>query len=166
MLATALAVAVGGVGSTVAAATGRRAAAFVLFGLAAGLVLATAAREWRRQRRANPHAFVARQVLASFYEQQRPSPVAHLLAVLAVVAGLLAVRNGAGPALSRREGALLVVERLAAGEPLPAIDPANVAWGVVLLVGVVLLSEGLDRLLVGGYRELRYRQERYRLSSR
>lgn len=146
-----------GAAPPLAAAVGLATVESVLYALAAAVGVAALAREGRRQRRRNPHEFVAREVLASFYDQHRPSPLEHVLHAAVVAAGLAAVWLGAEPALSRRDGALLVLERLAAGEPLPAIDPANVAWGFVLVAGVVLLAEGLDRLLVGGYRELRYR---------
>lgn len=95
-------------------------------------------------------------MLARFYEQQRPDPTEHLLHLAFAVVGAGAAYLGAEPALSRSEGALLIVERLSAGQPLPAIDPANVAWAVVLLVGVFFAAVGIDRLLIGGYRELRY----------
>lgn len=159
LVAVVLAAAVGAAPS-LAAAVGSVTVAYVLYAVVAGVAVAALVHEGRRQRRRNPHEFVAREVVASFYEQQRPSPLEHLLHATVVAAGLAAVSLGAEPALSRQDGALLVVERLAAEEPLPAIDPANVAWGFVLVVGVVLLAEGLDRLLVGGYRELRYRLAR------
>lgn len=147
-------------GPALGARVGNPAVAYALYGIAAAVAVAALVHEARRQRRRNPHEFVAREVVASFYDQQRPTPLEHLLHVTVVLAGLAAVALGAEPALSRQEGALLLVERLAAGEPLPAVDPVNVAWGFVLAAGVVLLAEGLDRLLVGGYRELRYRLAR------
>lgn len=142
----------------VAGAAGTRLATFPLY-IGAGLVaLVALVREARRQTRSNPYEFSARTVLARFYEQQRPDPSEHLLHLAFAVVGAGAAYLGADPALSRRDGALLVVERLSAGEPLPAIDPANVAWGVVLLVGVVFATVGIDRLLIGGYREVRYQR--------
>lgn len=146
-----------GAAEAVAGAAGVAAVEYSVYAVVAAVGVAAVVREWRRQRRRNPHEFVAREVVASFYDQHRPAPEAHLLHAVAVATGLAAVWLGAGPALSRREGALLILERLAAEEPLPSVDPVNVAWGVVLVVGVVLLAHGLDRLLVGAYRELRYR---------
>lgn len=129
-----------------------------LYGVAAVVVIATLLYEGRRQLEGNPHEFAARDVVARYYEQQRPSQRAHLVRLAVAVLGVAAVVRGAGPALSRQEGALLILERVAAEEPLPAIDPVNVAWGLVLVAGVVLAAEGVDRLLVGGYRELQYRR--------
>ena len=130
---------------------------FALYGVASVVVIATVLYEGRRQLETNPHEFAARDVVARYYEQQRPTPRRHLRHVVASAVGFAAVLRGAGPALSRQEGALLIVERVAAGEPLPAIDPVNVAWGLVLVAGVVLAAVGVDHLLVGVYRELRYR---------
>lgn len=140
----------------VAGAVGVALVESVLYGVAAAAGLAALAYEWLRQRRDNPHEFVARDVVAQFYEQQRPGPREHLLHLAVAVVGLAAVWRGAAPAVGRWEGALLLLERLAAGEPLPPVDPVNVAWAVVTAVGLALLAVGLDRLLVGGYRELRY----------
>lgn len=117
-------------------------------------------RELRRQSATNPHEFSARQVLTAFYEQQRPAPSEHLLHVVFATAGAAAIAVGFEPALSRGEGALLIVERVAAEEPLPPIDPTNVAWGIVLVVGIVFAAVGIDRLLVGAYMELRYQLAR------
>jgi hypothetical protein len=158
LLVGAIATVAAGAAPTVAAAVGFASLEYALYGVAAVLAIAALLYEGRRQRANNPHEFVARNVLAQFYEQQRPSPRGHLLHLLAAVAGVAAVVLGAGPALSRQEGALLIVERLAAGEPLPAIDPVNAAWGVVFAVGVVVAAVGVDRLLVGGYREFQYRR--------
>lgn len=141
----------------VSGAAGTRLATLPLYVLAGAVVLAALVREARRQTRSNPYEFSARTVLAAFYEQQRPEPADHLLHLAFAAIGTAAAWVGAEPALSRQEGALLIVERLSAGEPLPPIDPANVAWGVVLLVGVFFATVGIDRLLMGGYRELRYR---------
>jgi hypothetical protein len=144
----------------VAAAVGLPPLEYALYGVAAVLAVAALLYEGARQRETNPREFVARDVLARFYEQQRPSPAEHLLHLLASAAGVAAAWFGAGPALSRREGALLVLERATAGEPVPSVDPTNAAWGAVVLAGVVLAAVGLDRLLVGLYRELRYRRAR------
>ena len=141
----------------VATAVGFPPAEFALYGVAAVVFVAALLYEGRRQLEPNPHEFAARDVVARYYEQRRPSPRAHLVHLVVAVVGVAAVWRGAGPALSRQEGALLILERVAAEEPLPAIDPVNVAWGLVLVVGVVLLAVGVDRLLVGVYRELKYR---------
>ena len=141
----------------IATAVGFPPAEFALYGVAAVGVVAALLYEGRRQLEPNPHEFAARDVVARYYEQRRPSPRAHLAHLVVAVVGVAAVWRGAGPALSRQEGALLILERVAAEEPLPAIDPVNVAWGVVVVVGVVLVAIGVDRLLVGVYRELKYR---------
>lgn len=125
--------------------------------LYAAVVLAALGYELRRQLRRNPHRFVATSVLAQFYDQERPTSREHLVHVAATVAGVATVWHGAPPALDRRSGALLVLERWLADASLPSIDPVNAAWGIVLVVGVVLLAVGVDRLVVGAYRELRYR---------
>lgn len=157
LLVGAVAAAAATAAPAVATAVGVPSVEFALYGVASVVVIATVLYEGRRQFETNPHGFAARDVVARYYEQQRPSPRRHLLHLGATAVGFAAVLRGAGPALSRQDGALLIVERVAAGEPLPAIDPINVAWGVVLVAGVVLAAAGLDRLLVGAYRELRYR---------
>lgn len=141
----------------IATAVGFPPAELALYGVAAVGVVAALLYEGRRQLEPNPHEFAARDVVARYYEQRRPTPRAHLVHLVVAVLGVAAVWRGAGPALSRQEGALLILERVAAEEPLPAIDPVNVAWGLVVVVGVVLVAIGVDRLLVGVYRELRYR---------
>ena len=141
----------------VATAVGLPSVESALYGLAAVFLVAAAVYEGQRQLASNPHEFAARDVLARFYDMQRPDARQHLFHLAAAAAGVAAVWRGAGPALSRREGALLLVERVAAGEPLPAIDPVNAAWGLVLLAGVVLAAVGVDRSLVGLCRELRFR---------
>lgn len=157
LLVGAFAAAVATAAPAVATAVGVPSVEFALYGVASVVVIATVLYEGRRQLESNPHSFAARDVVARYYEQQRPTPRRHLLHLVVTALGLAAVRRGGGPALSRQEGALLVVERVAAGEPLPAIDPVNVAWGLVLVAGVLLAATGVDRLLVGAYRELRYR---------
>lgn len=158
LLVGALAAAAAASAPAVATAVGVPSVELALYGVASVVVIATVLYEGQRQLESNPHEFAARDVVARYYEQQRPSPRAHLLHLVVSIVGLAAVVRGAGPALSRQEGALLIVERVAAGEPLPAIDPVNAAWGVVLVAGVVLAAAGVDRLLVGGYRELQYRR--------
>lgn len=142
----------------VATAVGFPPVEFALYAVAAVVVIATLLYEGRRQLETNPNEFAARDVVARYYDQQRPSPREHLVHLVVTTAGLAAVLLGAGPALSRQEGALLVVERVAAEEPLPAVDPLNVAWGLVLVAGVVVAAAGVDRLLVGAYRELQFRR--------
>lgn len=129
---------------------------YALYGVATVVVVATLLYEGRRQLQTNPHEFAARDVVARYYDQQRPSGREHLVHLVVALLGVAAVARGAGPALSRQEGALLILERVAAEEPLPAIDPVNVAWGVVVVAGVVLAAVGVDRFLVGVYRELQY----------
>lgn len=157
LLVGAFAAATAAAAPAVATAIGFAPVESALYGVAAVFVIAAAIYEGRRQLASNPHEFVARDVMARYYDQQRPSPRQHLLNLVIAAAGVAAAYRGAGPALSRQEGALLIVERVAAGEPLPAIDPVNAAWGVVMVAGVVVGAWGLDRFLVGTYRELRYR---------
>ena len=128
----------------------------LLYGVAAAAALAAIGRETLRQRRRNPHEFVAGDVLAQFYEQQRPEPREHAVHLAVTAVGAAGTWLGAGPALGRVDGALLLLERQAAGEPLPPVDPVNVGWAIVTAVGLVVFVVGVDRLLVGGYRELRY----------
>lgn len=158
LLVGALAAVAGTAAPAVATAVGFPPVEFALYGVAAVVVVATLLSEGRRQLETNPHEFAARDVVARYYEQQRPSSREHLVHLVVAVAGLAAVYRGAGPALSRQEGALLILERVAAEEPLPPIDPVNVAWGLVFVAGVVLAAAGVDRLLVGLYRELQYRR--------
>lgn len=157
LLVGALAAVTAAAAEAVAAAIGFAPAESALYGVAAVVFLAALLYEGRRQLEPNPHEFAARDVAARYYEQRRPTPRAHLVHLVVAVLGVAAVWCGFGPALSRQEGALLILERVAAEEPLPPIDPVNVAWGVVVVVGVVLVAVGVDRLLVGAYRELKYR---------
>ena len=160
LLVGAAAAATAAAASDVAAAVGRPAVEYALYGVAAVVAIAAVVYEGARQSEHNPREFVARDVVARFYEQQRPDPREHLLYLLVSAAGVAAAWRGLGAARSHLDGALLVVERAAAGGPLPPVDPANAAWGAVAVAGVVLAAVGLDRLLVGLYRELRFRQER------
>lgn len=141
----------------VAGAVGVPTVEVVVYGAVALVGVAAAGYEVRRQGDRNPHEFVATDVLVQFYDQHRPSPAGHLVHFVVAAVGATAVWLGHGPALARTEGALLVLERLGAGEPLPPIDPVNVGWGLVAAAGVLLFAVGVDRLLVGTYRELRYR---------
>lgn len=141
-------------------ATGSVLVVYALYLVVSAVAVAALVTECQRQSATNPHEFSARQVMATFYEQQRPDPGVHLLHFVFAAAGTAAIALGFEPALSRQEGALLVVERVAAEEPLPPIDPTNVAWGIVLIVGVIFAAVGIDRLLVGAYRELRYQHSR------
>lgn len=157
LLVGAFAAATAAAAPAVATAIGFAAVESALYGVAAVFVIAAAIYEGRRQLASNPHEFLAREVMARYYDQNRPSRRQQLLYLVVSTAGATATYRGAGPALSRQEGALLIIERVAAGESLPAIDPVNVAWGLVMVAGVIVGAWGIDRLLVGIYRDVRYR---------
>jgi hypothetical protein len=128
--------------------------------LLAVIAVVVAGRELRRQRGSNPHEFLAREVRAAFLDQHRLGVRGALLALLAVGGGAVVVSRARGSFLTALDGFLFLAKRYLESGTLVAFAPRNVALGVGFLLGVGLLARGLDRLLVGGGRELvrwRYR---------
>lgn len=130
--------------------------------LVAGAVVGV--REYRRQRTAT-RSFLAREVLLSFLDQNRPRPARHLLALLLTAVGGAGVWRASDRFLATLEGAFYVLRTAAETGDLAAFDPTNLLWGTAFVLAVAALARGLDRLVVGGYRELLYHQYR-RLSTK
>lgn len=124
---------------------------------------AIAVREYHRQRTAT-RSFLAREVLLSFLDQNRPHPARHLLALLLTAAGGAGVWLASDRFLSTLDGAFYVLRTVVTAGELAAFDSANLLWGTAFLLAVAALARGVDRLLVGGHRELLYHRYR-RLSA-
>ncbi|MFB6171335.1 MAG: hypothetical protein ABEJ23_02295 [Haloarculaceae archaeon] len=126
-------------------------------GAVALVAVGVAAREYRRQRTAT-RSFLAREVLGSFLDQNRPGPGRHLVAIVLTAAGAAGVWRAGDRFVATLDGAFYVLRTAATtGDPAP-FDPANLLWGAAFLLAVAALARGLDRLVVGGYRELLYRR--------
>jgi len=116
-----------------------------------------------RQQRGRAPEFGARDVLVEFLEQHRPDPVRHAVHGVAALGGLIIVAVGYGRFVDALDGAVVIARRLVAGDPLGSAAVTSVAWGVVVLAGLVGLAVGGDRFLVGLAREALYRYHAARL---
>lgn len=131
-------------------------AAVVLWLVLVALLLATV----RGQLAANPRTFADADERESFLDEQRRDRWRYRIdAALVVVGGAATVLTwDVFVAVLVDLLSVVVVELDGATPALPGAE--EVAVSVVFLVGVAALARGLDRLLVGGVRELLYRRYR------
>ncbi|WP_276257870.1 hypothetical protein [Haloglomus litoreum] len=116
-----------------------------------------------RQKRGRAPEFGARDVLVTFLDQHRPEPARHAVDGIAALFGLVIVVVGYGRFVDALDGAIVIARRLLAGAPPGSAALVSVAWGIVFLAGLVGLSIGGDRFLVGLAREALYRYHAARL---
>jgi len=112
--------------------------------------------EVRRQRRSNPNTFIARGVRETFLEQHRLGARRALLALAATGGGAATVLRARTEFRTALDGFLFLAKRFLADGTLVTVRPVNAALGLGFLVGVGLLTRGVDRLLVGLLREVLY----------
>lgn len=134
---------------------------FVLAAVLWVVLALVALAEFRRQTADNPHEFLAIEVALAFLDQRRLAPRGAVLAIL-LTAGGIGVSWVARPRfVATLDGGFQVLTALVETGSPGAFDMANLVWGVAFVGGVLVLAWGLDRLVIGLLREVRYR--RYRL---
>lgn len=122
-----------------------------------GLVLFAAV---RTQVAENPRVFDDADEREAFLDEHRPTRETYLLSgALVVVGGVAAILTwDVFVAVLEDVLSVLVVELDGDRPALP--DAANVAFFVSFVIAVAAIARGLDRLVVGGVRELLYRRYR------
>lgn len=132
--------------------TGTALALWAVFGLTVLTVVLT-------QAKPNPRRFDTRAERDAFLDANRPTEWDYRLNLALLVLGGSTAALAWGTAVDVLRGMLPVVVDL--GGAVPSVG--NVAVFVVFFVGFAAYSRGLDRLVVGGLRELLYR---YHLDAR
>lgn len=117
----------------------------------------------RRQRRGRAPEFRARDVLVKFLEQNRVDRDRYVVHAVGASLGGVVVALGYTRFVDALDGAIVIVRRVVAGDPVGSAALASIAAGVAFFGGLVLFAIGLDRFLVDLAREALYRYHRGRL---
>jgi len=134
-------------------ATGLAGALWLAFGALVGT-------ELLRQYRANPRAFGDRDVRRAFLDDHRPAPRDHAVALAAALGGGAIVVLGRAEFYAALDGTFRVLRLLVAEGRLGSFSPVTFAAGALFLVGFGTFAYGVDRVVVGLYREALFRYYR------